>query len=293
VIVALAMVAAGSAPSAVLAQTRPDGRVQLIASGRTARVWHAPRLERVVLLPTAGRLSIVLEMSEAAGAVRSRRVSADLFEVEAGPARVDRAQAYTAPGAASAIATMIVDGTGGGDAMPMLRARITLRRRCASTVRVEGRRIYIDISVPASNVPVPSPRAPQRARHSAPVAAVSPAASAHDTTGEASLRAAFERFGDLLPFVTSAASAPGPAVLSALSTPLADLRRSVRELPRAEGVRSSEDLLATATTALSKAVDPGYAGNRLEQVHQAVVFFTEAKRESEVLEGGTPSPAEQ
>lgn len=255
-----------------------------------AHAGEQAHLERVLLLPVPGRVTIVLEMSAAPGSVTSRRVSGDLLEVDAGPARVDRAQAYTAPAGSSLVSTVLIDRLRADDSPATLRARITLRETCRSAVRVQGHRVYIDISSPdaspmEASAPAAGARVAARTRNAAPPA---PASEGDDRAAEAAVDAALNRFGELLPFITSAAAAPSGPVLAALAAPLVELDRSVRALPAATALRPAEGLLGTAMSAASKAMDPGYLGDRVEEARQAEIFFEEAKRERVAAETTPP-----
>ena len=265
-------VAAALAASAVAGSQTP---------AHAALSAETPRLQRVLLLPVQGRVSIVLEMSSPPASVTSRRISGDLVEVDAGPARVEHPQALTAPSTTPLVSTVLIDSTGAsGDAPPTLRARITLRDAAQSAVRIQGARVYIDL-LSADEPVLPqarmaSPRAHAPAAGAPPTAAV--ASHAGDDERE-QLQASMDRFGELLPFLTSAASAPTPQVLAALAAPTASLDRSVNGLAGTAGLRSAEGLLASATAAAAKAVDANYRGDRIEQVRQAAVFFEQARRE--------------
>jgi hypothetical protein len=253
----------------------------LCAVPASARGGDQPRLARVLLLPLGGRVSLVLEMTAAPGSVTSRRVSADLLEVDAAPARVDRAQALTAPAGTPLVSSVVVDGPSPG-AAPMLRARITLQGAYESRVRIVGNRVYVDLSSVAetgvlARTPA-SPRTPARASDATAVAEADPSPE------RAELDSALSRFEELMPFVTSAANAPSASVLSALTTPLAALADRVQAMPAAGPLRPSEGLLASALSAASRAIDPAYRGDRLEQIRQAESFYQQAKAERDALD---------
>lgn len=245
----------------------------------SAAAADTPRLQRVVLLPVAGRVSIVLEMSGPPASVTSRRISGDLVEVDAGPALVDHPQALTIPAATPLVSMVLIDSTGTATGTaPTLRARITLRDAAESAVRIQGTRVYIDFSnadtgsAPSLTPAVAAPRA-----HSQP--AVPARAAVHTDDERAKLAASMERFGELLPFLTSAASAPTPQVLAALAAPTASLARSVDGLSRAGTLGPAEGLFASAMAAAVKAADESYRGDRMEQIRQAAIFFDQARRE--------------
>ena len=262
---------------------RGAGTIALIAAllclaPARARAGDQPQLERVLLLPIDGRVSLVLEMTAAPGSVSSRRVSADLLEVDASPARVQRAQALTAPAGTPLVTSVVVDDPSSG-ADPMLRARITLQGAYESRVRIIGNRVYVDLS-PAGG----AARTPALVTRHTPARIPDAKAAVADVDAgaereRAELDAALSRFDQLLPFITSAASAPTGTVLSALTAPLAALNDSVRGFSDAGPLRPSEGLLASAIAAASRAIDPDYRGDRLEQVRQAASFYQQAKEE--------------
>ena len=264
----------------------------VLAAAGVAHAAEPPRFERVLFLPAPGRMSIVLEMSGAPDAVTSRRISADLLEIDATPVAVDRPRAVTAPaswrgpfksaGASALVTTVLIDGTTGAGAAATLRARITVRDTSGGMVRVQGTRVYVDISSgegSAAAAPRQAAASVPPTRRVRPPTPTPQIATAADGAGEASVQSAMKRFGELLPFVTSAADAPSGPVLAALAAPLSELEKSVRAIDVPPARQPAVRLLLSALESAAKAIDPAYGGDRVEQVRQAAVFFQQATAE--------------
>jgi hypothetical protein len=264
-----------------------------------------PRFEHVVLVGSRDRVSVVFELTGEPNDVATRRVSAAVLELDAGPVTVPaRATSFMAPpGTRFVMGVSIQPGSGvtGG----RLRARITLLERARSAVRVVGRRVYVDFSPDA---PVPSqveavrPRtvetskrppaiqgvaaAPQPA--SAAVAAVeatrlpSGSEQADPETGsteayQASVQTAIERFDQLTPFMLSGTASPSEPVLKAIGSTLAGIQGLLASLDVPTQSRRSHDLLSSAVATAVTAVSPTFAGDRAAQAKQAVSLFQQVE----------------
>src|SRR4051812_22755272 len=116
----------------------------LLASVPTAAA--NTRLERVLLLPSPDRSSVVLELSAEPRQVSTRRISESIVEVDAGPGVENVApQLLKAPANVRFVdsVTVRVLTTPEG---PVVRARISLTAAAQAVVRSSGRRVYVDIS---------------------------------------------------------------------------------------------------------------------------------------------------
>jgi general secretion pathway protein A len=145
--------------------------------------------------------------------------------------------------------------------------------------------------VPRASVPRPAAKGPTDSLP--PQASVSPAADAsasakasadkpEDTAYEAVVNPAIERFERLAPFLMSAAASPSAPVLKALEDTLTTLSQSVSGMDVPTESRYTHQMLTSAISMATVAVNPGFAGNRTDQTRQALDALAEAKRKSEV-----------
>jgi len=154
----------------------------ILSASATAHAAET-RFQHVSLLAVPDRVSLVFELSGEPQNVATRRVSAAVLELDAGPVVMPaRATSFMAPpGVRFVMGVSIQSGDG---ASGHLKARITLLERARSEVRVVGRRVYVDFSaesLPTTSVDSPSvaiaPTKPA-AHASSPIAAPAPPASA-------------------------------------------------------------------------------------------------------------------
>ena len=118
------------------------------------------RLERVVLLPSVDRSSIVFELSAEPRHVSTRRISDSVVEFEAGPGVESVApKLLKAPANVRFIDSVTVRVLPTADG-PVVRARITLSALAQAVVRSAGRRVYVDISAIPALAPHVSPSVP-------------------------------------------------------------------------------------------------------------------------------------
>ena len=113
------------------------------------------RLERVLLLPSPDRSSVVLELTAEPRQVSTRRISESIFEVDAGPGIDDAPpQLLKAPANVRFIDSVSVRvlSTQLG---PVVRARITMTSAALAVVRSAGRRVYVDVSRAPAMPPAP------------------------------------------------------------------------------------------------------------------------------------------
>ncbi|HEX5109598.1 MAG TPA: hypothetical protein VFV95_14190, partial [Vicinamibacterales bacterium] len=193
------------------------------------------RFQHVALLAAQDRVSLVFELTGEPQDVATRRVSAAVLELDAGPVvGPARPTSFMAPPGVRFV--MGVSIHAGSDTGNRLKARITLLERARSAVRVLGRRVYVDFSPdslpPASAQPLRAaastgPRATAAPAAGAPPVAAAPGpAAAPPAETPASRREeyrtavqpAIERFEQLSPFMLSAAASPSEPVLKAIGS---------------------------------------------------------------------------
>lgn len=260
---------------------RTSVRAAVVLAALLARAGSAlaaeARFERVVLLPAPDRVSVVFELSAEPADVTTRRISAAVFELDAGAVLVPAAPTtYVAPAGIRFVSSIVVQGGGDGAAPARLKARIALAERSRSAVRVVGRRVYVDFSAgeparPARPVRPDVPVAP--APRTQPFSDA-PVPAAYHT----SVKPAIERLDRLTPFLVSGTSAPTTSVLQALGTTLTDIDRSVRSMQVPAESRHVHALLSSAISLAMTAVDPAFDGDRAAQTRQALDLLDQAKQ---------------
>jgi hypothetical protein len=252
-------------------------RILLIATGIGVAWPVSPvlaadvRFERVLLLTSGDRVSVVFELTGEPGEVSTRRVSAAVLELDAGPATMTAdAESFAAPPGIRFVSGVSIRRGPATAAGGVLAARITLLERSRSTVRVVGRRVYVDLSPgaapPRAARPAPAlPRPPEPA----PVPPAPPYPVA--------VRPAIEQLDRLAPFLISATDAPSPPVLAAIGNTLTTIRRSVGSIDVPEESRETHGLLSSAIALAAAAVDPEFGGDRAAQTRQALLLLNRAK----------------
>jgi hypothetical protein len=251
------------------------------------------RFQHVSLLAARDRVSLVFELTGEPQDVATRRVSAAVLELDAGPVVMPaRPTSFMAPPGVRFV--MGVSIQGGQPASGRLKARITLLERARSAVRVVGHRVYVDFSpdsLPAAleaERPVASPAAPARtAASSSPASRTTPAATATAATPPAaeSARAAYratiqpavDRFDELTPFLLSATASPSESVLKAISSTLVGIQGLLLSVDVPAESRRAHDTLSSAVATALTAVNPTFNGDRLAQAKQALSQLEQAK----------------
>lgn len=229
------------------------------------------RLERVVLLPSVDRSSIVFELSAEPRHVSTRRISDSVIEFEAGPDVESIApKLLKAPANVRFIdsVTVRVLPTAEG---PVVRARIALSALAQAVVRSAGHRVYVDISAipaPARGIAASVPTGQQA------VSTARPAAPAPRVTPEEAFRAAvrppLDKLKEMGPFMTSAAASADPKVTSAILPSLLTLRSNLAALQPPDAARGSHTMVLNAVDRILRALAPEFAGDRTTTVKQSV-----------------------
>jgi len=229
------------------------------------------RLERVLLLPSPDRSSVVLELTAEPRQVSTRRISESIVEIDAGPG-VDNSppQLLKAPANVRFIESVSVRvlSTPLG---PVVRARITMTSAAQAVVRSAGRRVYVDISR-APAMPASPVSGVQAARAEAPGAAPAPA-SARPTAADAyrsDVRPVIARLKELGPFLTSAAASADGSVTTAVLPTLTSVRGSLAALQPPDAARGSHTMVLAAVDRVLRAFAPDFTGDRATAVRQSV-----------------------
>jgi hypothetical protein len=241
------------------------------------------RLQHVSLLTARDRVSLVFELTGEPEDVSTRRVSAAVLELDAGPVvGPARPTSFMAPPGVRFVMGVSIQGA--SRAAGRLKARITLLERARSTVRVLGRRVYVDFSSDAQGVtPVSSElisgrRAPQPSAPASPVPppVVAPAPLRGAAHREA-VQPAVERFEQLMPFLLSAVASPSEPVLKAIESTLAGIQALLTTIDVPAESQTAHDLLAQAVATALTSVNPAFNGDRAAQARQAQSLLGQAK----------------
>ena len=261
----------------------------LLSIGAAGAQAATPEFQGVSVLSTGDRVSLVFELTAEPRNVSTRRVSAAVLELDAGPAvPPSKPTSFMAPPGVRYVMGVSIQSSRSGDG-GLLKARITLLERARSAVRVSGTRVYVDFSpesatLPQENTPAPAPPAtPSPASGSAPAvqppAAPTPAQSTASAAQayRAAVQPAAERFEQLQPFLVSATASPNESVLKAVGSTLVGIQGLLLSIDVPAESRSTHDLLASAVAAAVNAVDPQFEGDRAARARQALTLYREAR----------------
>jgi hypothetical protein len=242
-----------------------------------------PSVMRVAVLPSAGQMSLVIELSDEARSVSTEQVTPTLLLIEAGPIAVPlKRQVLNAPSGLELVQKVSVDeGTNAGNEH-VLRLGVTMKRSAPSAVRVVGRRVYVDFMVADATAPV----APSRAT-GAPMALqqrqprLPPGRNAVPATasGPQVLTGATSRLEEIQAFLLSATSAPvpNPAVLNAVADAISSVQESLRGVQPPATQGPSFQLLVSAASLAKEAVSADFHGDRASKAKQSIAVLAAAK----------------
>ena len=214
----------------------------------------------IVMVAAAGMSSIVFEMTEVPKEVEARRTGATTLDVDIS-SRQRSAGSGQEAGSGQALSlpdgvVLVREMSAQSDEAGSMRAHLVVPDGVESRLRLEGRRVYVDLAFP---------KAPWTIRRATP-AAKSPAATtvAVEPDSREQLTAAVARFSEIEPFVSSALQSPEADVLAALTHSLEDLRTTVERLKVAPDVERNRlallDAITNAVDAIKKAGDHSTAG---------------------------------
>ena len=256
-----------------------------------------PHFQNVAVLTARDRVSLVFELTDEPKDVATRRVSAAVLEVDAGPIVMPaKATSFMAPPGVRFVMGVSLQA-GDGATAGRLKARITLLERARSAVRVVGRRVYVDFSpdsqpvvsepertsaarpaarpVPASPAQAPAAAAPGTPKGAPYVnTAASPSAAENYRT---MVQPAIERFEQLTPFMVSAAASPSESVLKAVGNTLIGIQGLLLSVDVPAESRQTHDVLSSAVATAVTAVSPSFTGDRSAHAKQALILLEKAK----------------
>jgi hypothetical protein len=266
-----------------------------------------PSVMRVAVVPSAGQMSLVVELSDEVRGVSTQQVTPTLLLVEAGPIALPlKRQRLSAPSGLALLQQVAVDEATTEAKEHVLRLSVTMKRPAASTARVVGRRVYIDFMIPdaprgvamadgpegpplhpSAEGPPLRPLAQGAPRRSSAAAAP----ERRQTRGAANLDAApatmtrqaltgpTSRLDEIQPFLLSATSAPvpNPTVLNAVADAISSVQNSLRAVQPPARQGPSFQLLVSAATLAAEAVSADFHGDRAAKAKQSMAVFAAAK----------------
>jgi len=231
----------------------------------------------VLMVAAAGTSSLVFEMNGVPKQVEARRTSATSVEVEIG--QVTDAARQTAgglqplrlPDGVVLLRELSVQSENPGT----LRAHLVLPEGVESRLRLENRRVYLDLAFPKAPWRITPRASSTRAASAPPERAETRRVVSDDAPANyrEQLDAIVARFAQVEPFLLSAAAAPEPDVLAALGHSLEDLRGSLAVLRVPADLEVTRQSMLTAVAQAANAIAPVFAGDRATSVKQAVALF--------------------
>jgi len=232
----------------------------------------------VLMVAAPGMSSVVFEMHDAPREVEARRTSATTLDIDIGKPAAGSGQpaALTLPESVLLVRELSVATAGTGAAM---RAHLVVPDGVQSRLRLEGRRVYVDLAWPNPPWQVGSraARATQNARASESDSR--DGADASQTRVAASdayreqLNGVVARFQEIQPFLLSAMESPEADVLAALAHSLDGVRDSLALLTAPPELEANRQSLLSSVSTTSNALVPSFTGDRAATVRQAIALF--------------------
>jgi hypothetical protein len=239
-----------------------------------------PSVMRVLVAPSAGQMSLVVEMTEEARRVSTQQTSATVLMLEAGPiASPLKRQILKAPSGLSLLEEVVVDEGTTNENEHVLRLRVTMRRTVPSSVRVVGRRIYLDFMVPDAPMPVASVAAATTGLRSERSDAKPTVLAAKAVNDRQVVNGAVAKFEEIQPFLVSATTSatPNPVVLSAVADAITSVQQSLHGVQPPAATAPPFHMLVSAVTLAAEAVNADFHGDRGSKAKQAMAVFAAAK----------------
>ena len=242
-----------------------------------------PSVMRVAVVPSAGQMSLVVELSDEARRVSTQQPAPTVLLLEAGPIAMPlKRQVLNAPSGLSLLKRVSIDEETTAGNEHVLRLGVTMKKPTPSTVRVVGRRIYIDFMIPDVATPaakVQATPAPVLSRPAQTGGGPNAPRVAESGRYQQVVKGATSRFEEIEPFLVSAttAAAPNPAVLNAVSEAITGVQQSLRGVSVPPGTGSPFQLLVSAVSLAAEAVSADFRGDRAAKAHQSMAIFAAAK----------------
>jgi len=238
------------------------------------------RLERVLLLRSADRLSLVLELTAEPQKVVTHTLAGTTVEVEAGPVIGPvHAQELKPPEGVPFIAHVSVHEFAAANHAVFVRARVTLLGQGRSNVRIVGRRVYVDFAafdVPRQRPPGLASAADSRVRVARGVSWAGRSES-EAVNYQQAIGPPVARLKAIGPFLISAATTPTPDALDALARTLTTMHESLRAIDVPGAAMPAHNLLTAAVVLATRAVEADFNGDRLAETHRALALVEAVK----------------
>ena len=270
------------------AQLLVDESIRRIGTDAVGTAYNVapPNDTAVVVVASGGRVSVVLELPSQPRRMQTMRAQGNVIEIEAGQIRhgggstdLRRAE-WRAPAGVDLFHRVTLDEDADADGR-IVRVRLTTPALAQHNVRTAGRRIYVDLWAPQSvnDVPLAVPRQEPAARVAGATdrdedgdeAAQVPAANPGVEYAEA-LRPAVARFTEIEPFLLSAATAPSPEVLTAISRTVGGVSEWMKAIQPPAGKAATHGSLVAAVDLAVNAVSPDFTGDRAKQARDAIAL---------------------
>jgi hypothetical protein len=248
----------------------------------------------IVMVAAAGMSSIVFEMSSVPKQVEARRTGVTSLDVEIGEVAGGREQVAeegSAHGPGPFDALRLPDGVSLVRALGVqtsdpatTRAHVIVPEGVESRLRLEGRRVYVDLAFPKAPwvIVKPGPKGLGLPRTESPKAGrVVPDAPERvgrvvsdppNAYGER-MDSIVTRFTEIEPFLLSAVQAPEPDVLAALAHSLEDVRRSLENTTAPAELQADRQTLLMAIAKAQAALAPSFARDRKAAIEEAIALF--------------------
>jgi hypothetical protein len=248
---------------------------------RGSEVYAAePSVMRVLVAPSAGQMSLVVEMTEEARRVSTQQTSATVLMLEAGPiASPLKRQILKAPSGLSLLEEVAVDEGTTNENEHVLRLRVTMRRTAPSSVRVVGRRIYLDFMVPDAPMPVASVAPVTTGLRAEQNNAKLTLVAAKAVADRQVVNGAVAKFEEIQPFLVSATTSatPNAVVLGAVADAITSVQQSLHGVQSPAATAPPFQMLVSAFTLAAEAVNADFHGDRSSKAKQALAVFAAAK----------------
>ena len=264
---------------------------------------------RAVLLRSADRTSLVLQLAEEPQKVLTRQVDGSTLEIDLGPLVSEQPAArLNALADMPVVSRVDLQSVTAAGRDPLMRARIALRDGNRSDVRVVGRRVYVDfipaavagraLSDPAQFAGAEAPALQPQVVSKRSAGASAPASSSQERQPdqpdvaarnddarhgdyEAAIRPVVAQLTEAERFLLSATATPTPEVLAALERMLSDLQNTLRGIEAPPAAKESHVLLIAAISQARRAVEQDFSGDRVMQARSAIALWTEAAQRKE------------
>lgn len=169
-----------------------------LVAGLAAPARGATTITRIVMLPLAGRTSVVVELTEPVSHLEHAQPNPTSVLIEGGPVAPGLTSRTLEPAGPSSLVSGISLSSFTRPDGPYFRLQIALTARAVHTLRSSGSRLYVDLSPPEEEPAARSDDVPAQGRDPAPVT-VRPAVGARERPTDAATskpRAAAPRSAD-------------------------------------------------------------------------------------------------